>query len=662
MFEPEAAENTQAKILIVDDDMMGRELLCAQVASHGFTYDTAIDGADAVRKAASTKPDIILLDVLMPGIDGIEACRQIKALDETNHIPIIMITSYIERDVRIASLEAGANDFIEKPIDMTELMIKIRNLINLKEFENIKVKNRLLAQTITAIETAKREWEQSMDCILDVVVLADANGRILRCNKMLCTLTGKSYKQLLNSPWRDVLREEGFAGIADPAECSELFHKNGKWFQCSVYDLKVKDQSFVPGSVISLHDITDLKTAEEKMENNRMSLQKAVDQISLLIQEVALKKNFSVRFENPNRKSCYEFLNCKKISCICHSEKNKNQRCWQIAGTFCKGQVQGHFAQKYKSCTECSYFRDTAGDPYCYMGEQFNNMMHILETQHLDLENTYNELKTAHSQILQQEKMASIGQLAAGVAHEINNPMGFIISNLNTLSKYVGKISEFMETQLEVIEEYAGISGIADNLKKIDEKKRSLKIDYITEDITNLIHESLEGADRVKKIVQDLKSFSRIDEAEYKISDINAGLESTINIVWNELKYKATLVKEYGDIPLTKCRPGQLNQVFMNFLVNAAQAIEKHGEIHVRTWQEDTRINIAISDTGCGIPEEIQRRIFEPFFTTKEVGKGTGLGLSIAYDIIKKHNGEITVDSTVGKGTTFTISIPVIVG
>jgi two-component system NtrC family sensor kinase len=285
-----------------------------------------------------------------------------------------------------------------------------------------------------------------------------------------------------------------------------------------------------------------------------------------------------------------------------------------------------------------------------------------LEQKNRELQQAYTELKTAQSQILQQEKMASIGQLAAGVAHEINNPMGFIMSNINTLHKYVAKISEFMTAQSGALEECAGGIGGPDVLKRIEEKKRSLKIDYITEDIENLIRESLDGADRVKKIVQDLKSFSRVDEAEYKLADINAGLESTINIVSNELKYKVTLIKEYGNIPQTKCRPGQLNQVFLNLLMNAAHAIDRVGEIRVKTWHERNHINIAISDTGCGIPEDIRRRIFEPFFTTKEVGKGTGLGLSIAYDIIKKHNGEITVDSAVGKGTTFTISIPDVEG
>lgn len=283
-----------------------------------------------------------------------------------------------------------------------------------------------------------------------------------------------------------------------------------------------------------------------------------------------------------------------------------------------------------------------------------------LEQKNIELEKAYAELKAAQSQILQQEKLASVGQLAAGIAHEINNPMGFIISNINTLRKYVARIWEFVNAQKAVIEDQALSSGNDACLKAIEEKRSSLKIDYIREDVESLITESLDGADRVKKIVQDLKSFSRLDEAEYKPADINAGIESTINIVWNELKYKANLIRDYGEIPQTRCNPGQLNQVFMNILLNAAHAIEAHGDIRVSTRHENGRINIIISDTGSGMSQEVQKRIFEPFFTTKDVGKGTGLGLSIAYDIIKKHNGDIEVESTIGKGSSFTIRIPAV--
>ncbi|OGR29569.1 MAG: hypothetical protein A2X79_07470 [Desulfuromonadaceae bacterium GWB2_53_15] len=275
------------------------------------------------------------------------------------------------------------------------------------------------------------------------------------------------------------------------------------------------------------------------------------------------------------------------------------------------------------------------------------------------LESAYSELKATQSRMLQQEKMASIGQLAAGVAHEINNPMGFIISNLNSLKKYIDKVTGFIKIQSESVERLSGNGVIHDILKDLNEQKKSLKIDYILGDLDNLIKESLDGAERVKKIVQELKSFSRLDESDIKMADINEGLESTINIIWNELKYNTTVKKEYGNIPQANCNLGQLNQVFMNILVNAAHAIESQGEITVRTSSDEDNIYISISDTGTGIPADKLNRIFEPFYTTKEVGKGTGLGLSIAYDIVKKHNGEIRLESEVGKGTTFTIIVPI---
>ncbi len=276
-----------------------------------------------------------------------------------------------------------------------------------------------------------------------------------------------------------------------------------------------------------------------------------------------------------------------------------------------------------------------------------------LESKNEKLEAAYLDLKESHEKALQQEKMASIGQLAAGVAHEINNPMGFIMSNLNSLQKYMTRIPEFIKIQSEAL----GRNGAS--REEVADSRRSLKIDYVLDDSQSLIKESLEGADRVKRIVQDLKNFSRVDEGAHAPADINKVLESTLNIVWNELKHKATVKKEYGDIPLARCNAGQLSQVFLNILVNAAQAIADFGEITIKTWQSAARLFIAISDTGSGVPESQLNRIFEPFFTTKEIGKGTGLGLSIAYDIVKKHKGEIEVLSEVGKGTTFVVVIPV---
>lgn len=252
--------------------------------------------------------------------------------------------------------------------------------------------------------------------------------------------------------------------------------------------------------------------------------------------------------------------------------------------------------------------------------------------------------------------MASIGQLAAGVAHEINNPMAFIASNLGTLDKYIRRLKDFIQAQSETIKSLKAIEAI----EKLDKKRKELKLDYTIDDIDLLVKESRDGSERVQKIVQELNRFSRMDNAEYKEANINECMESSINIVWNELKQKATLHKDYGNLPQTKCYPLKLNQVFINLLINAIQAIEKKGKIKIKTWEKGGSIWVTISDTGCGIPRENQSKIFEPFFTTKEVGKGTGLGLNISYEIIQRHKGEISFESKKGKGTTFTIRMPIV--
>ncbi len=278
------------------------------------------------------------------------------------------------------------------------------------------------------------------------------------------------------------------------------------------------------------------------------------------------------------------------------------------------------------------------------------------------LKEAYIKLRKAWLHILQQEKMASIGQLAAGIAHEINNPIAYVISNLNSLAAYTDKIIKFLNEQLKVIEKITGfdIDECNKMINGINEKKHKYKIDFILEDIKSLVQESVIGSNKIKKIVQDLKDFSYIDQEQYKPADLNKGLDNTINILRNELKHKVILKKDYKNIPLTNCNPGQLNQVFMNIILNAVQSIKDKGEIIVKTRHIKSDIIISISDTGCGIKKNDLNRLFEPFFSTKDVGSGTGLGLSTSFEIVKNHNGEINVKSEVDKGTMFIIKIPVI--
>lgn len=271
-----------------------------------------------------------------------------------------------------------------------------------------------------------------------------------------------------------------------------------------------------------------------------------------------------------------------------------------------------------------------------------------LENEQAELTELLKKVEDAQQQLLQSEKMAAIGQLAAGVAHEINNPIGFVNSNLGTLKTYI-------ENLMAVVDAYEN-----GDPARIENARGKADLEFLREDLPSLVNESQEGLSRVTKIVQDLKDFSHVDQAELQEADLNAGIESTLNVVWNELKYKAEVVRELTDIPLVSCVPAQINQVFMNLLVNAAQAIEQRGKITVRSGTENGFVWFEIEDTGKGMSEEVRRRIFEPFYTTKPVGKGTGLGLSISYDIIvKKHSGRLDVSSTLGVGTTFRIWLPI---
>jgi hemerythrin-like metal-binding protein len=279
-----------------------------------------------------------------------------------------------------------------------------------------------------------------------------------------------------------------------------------------------------------------------------------------------------------------------------------------------------------------------------------------LRRRYVELTELNIQLSDTREQLVQSEKLASIGQLAAGVAHEINNPIGYVYSNIGSLEKYIDDLFSLMKAYqaAESVIPQPQAGELAGLRKKVD-------FDFLQEDIPVLMGESKEGISRVKKIVQDLKDFSRVDSSqEWQWANLHQGLDSTINIAANEIKYKADVVKEYGNLPEVECMPSQLNQVFMNLLVNAAHAMgTERGRITVRTGVSGDKVWVEIADSGCGIPEEIRQKIFDPFFTTKPVGKGTGLGLSLSYGIIQNHNGRIELDSVVGQGSTFRITLPI---
>ena len=401
-----------------------------------------------------------------------------------------------------------------------------------------------LERCLARVWRAKREWESVVDCLGQMLLLVDEQGKILRCNQAFSCLVRLPYEEIKGRGWEELLcgrggmvREEGLDEVREYRH-----HASGRVFCCRLHNI-ITDYPPLRGTVVAFSDVSEQQRVAQELQRRNHQLTTA-----------------------------------------------------------------------------------------------------------------YDELKASQAKLLQQEKLASIGQLAAGVAHEINNPVGFVTSNLGSMVKYLERMRECIATQQRLLEDAkAGGAETARNLR------RDLKIDYIIADAADLLRESLDGVERVKNIVRNLKRFSRVDQATRSRADINQCLDDTLNIVWNELKYKAEVVKDYGELPLTWCYPQQLNQVFMNLLLNAAQAIEQHGEIRISTRRVADNIEVVIADNGCGIAPEHLGRLFDPFFTTKEVGKGTGLGLSIVYDIVvKQHHGEITAASEPGRGASFRVLLPVV--
>ena len=423
---------------------------------------------------------------------------------------------------------------IETLLDITQQKIYEAELLN--NTEELLLKHKEQNTLFALVNIGKREWEDTMDSIPEMVLMCDPIGAITRCNHAVATFTSRTYNQILGLDCLELLVRSGMEiSSCDDSKTHMTYAGGSRHFELHFNELKQLGSNEVRGSVVTVYETTEFLRVNEEL---------------------------------------------KKASI---------------------------------------------------------------------------ELRQAQAQAFQQEKMASIGQLAAGVAHEINNPMGFISSNLTTMGKYMHKLHAFEDALIDTLQK----RGDREAVELLNNVRAQMKIDFILNDLHTLLDESRDGAERVRCIVRDLKSFSHQDEALCKPFSINDCLDSTLNMARNEIKYVADVELDYDPaLPLLNCYPQKLNQVFMNLLVNAAHAIEGHGTIRIKTFSENGDIVVCVSDTGKGIAPENLTRIFEPFFTTKEVGKGTGLGLSISYDIIKKHGGTINVESKLGAGTTFTVRLP----
>ncbi|MBC8433169.1 MAG: PAS domain S-box protein [Desulfobacterales bacterium] len=684
-----------AKILIVDDERPIRELLKKLLESQEYCCASASSAAEARENLEKQAFDLILCDIHMPGESGLDLIQQVaRKYPDT---AVVMVTAVDDLAESKTALEAGVYGYIVKPFAANQILISVVNALRRRELEmarrdhlkdlektiahrtvNLKETNLTLQQEITEHKLAKKVIAESVQKYR--LLISHIPGFVYKGYKdwsvdfvdnKIGELTGYDKQEFdaRRLKWSDLMFRED---IKTAGECVVEAFNAGDFY---IREYRIKSKS---GETLWIQDRGRI-VPNEKGEIDYFSgiffdiSQQKRTADKLRKSEAKLRTIFEA---NPDPVAVYnnqgypQYLNPAFTQVFGWSLDELQGKCIPFVPEDQKEIIAAKIRELYEF-----------GAPVRIETKRLTKDGHILDTLIsaaslkdsdgapvgivVNLRNV-TEKNKLEAQLLQSEKMASIGQLAAGVAHEINNPTGFVSSNLKTLSDYINDISSLTKAYRNLI---AGLEETTDGndsrpdisgqVQRITSLEQDVDVDFILKDILELIEESREGTERIKHIIQALKDFAHPGEDKPKFANINQNLDSTVNVVWNELKYKAEVVKDYGELPEVHCYPQMLNQVFMNLLVNAAQAIEKRGEIRIQTRADNGYVEIKISDTGAGIPQKNLSKIFDPFFTTKDVGKGTGLGMNVAYNIIKKHNGLIDVESKVGAGTTFTIRIPV---
>ena len=589
-------------IVVIDDDLSIRTMLHRILEKMGFKVHSAEGLLEGSHLISGHSTDLILCDLNLNGESGLSLITTIS--NDYPELPIITISATCLVEESVEAFRAGAWDFITKPFSLTNLKCCIdKSLARAENLKNkIVYKNNLENKLDQSYIELKRSYEM-------------VEGQVEERTAELAIANEHFMKEAEQRRKDEIILKDR------EARFKALFNSINSGVVVCAYDTKLN--KFI---------ILDVNKSGQKLLG--INLQQVINQPVLNIFPICEGTQIVDTLQEVNS------TGIKKHSPYIEAEE-EHIICWHENGVY-----------KLPTGELVILFDDET------LRRKAENEVVISKAR---LEVLNEKISSNQIQLIQSEKMASIGQLAAGVAHEINNPVGFITSNLGTLTEYV----ELFKSLIKLYDKIDSVipKNISNDVSEIQAQiiqlKREEDITFVLEDIDTLLAESKDGATRVKEIVQNLKSFARLDEDERKYGNINDGIEATLKIVWNELKYKCEVQKELGDIPDILCNPGQLNQVFMNLFVNASHAIEKEGVITITTEHDENNITIKVFDTGKGIEPGHLTKLFDPFFTTKPEGVGTGLGLSISHGIITDHNGTIEVESELEKGTCFTVKLPI---
>lgn len=508
------------------------------------------------------------------------------------------------------------------------------------------------------VERAAREWQTTFDAMTESVAIMGVDRKIVRCNRATAEILGKSYQEIIGSDCCAVFHGEqgGFSGcpfdevLERKETLSITFLSGDRYLEATMHPVQAPDGS-IHSLIHLVRDVTDERRLTDRLRD--------VTELFELILRYTPVYTFVKRIEGNVSRVVAASDNFREMIGLSGSE---------MVGRTMEEIFPPEFAAKITADD-----MDVVRNNHKYEEEEVFGGIHYLTVkfpiirssgEHLiagftvdvsRLKKAEAELRSMQDQLIRQEKLAAVGQLAAGIAHEINNPVGFVRSNLVSLQKYVTRLLVYLETV-----EAGAAPWLPRHLAGIfRSKRRSANIDYIREDLPGLLNESLEGIERVRKIVSDLLSYARNDAETIRTVDLCECIEKSVTILWNEIKHRCTLDRQLSPLPPVACDPQRISQVFVNMISNALHALpEQGGKIIIRTFTDEGFAVVSISDNGTGIPPDLIPLIFDPFFTTKEAGKGTGLGLSISRKIVERYGGEIGVESEVGRGTTFFIRLP----
>ena len=662
-----------AKILVIDDQVIIRRTMKYHLEKHGHDTFVAESGKEGLDIYQKEKPDIAIVDVMMPGMDGIEVLTRLK--DASKYVEVIIASGEESIDGAIQALRQGAFDYFEKPVNFDKLGISITNALKKQETQ------RLLDQYVVKLKTVVAEKAREIN------LRKEANKKI----KHLASFPEQSFNPIIevdttgaivynNTAATNVLKKLGIKEdikLFLPEDITEIIKSFLEKKDDDQLYREVEIEGLTFGAYVHLvhelnviriyvRDITDHKQAAEQIHKLFTAVEQSPS--AVLISDTGGKIEYvNPKFTNITGYTTRDVIGkTPNILKSGHQSHNVYKRMWNTIAA--DVEWHGELRNKKKSgelywvSSSISALKNTKGliTNYINVSEDITRRklaeVELIETR--DKAEKINEelqIEIAKRKELEQNaKLAAVGKLAAGIAHEINNPLAFVYANLENLkTKFSLKIRSLIDSYDEL--------DMPDKTRKaIEAKKEEINYTYLKTRITGMIEKSIDGAGRMKKIVMDMKTFSRVDRAEVEEVNINESIETTLGILVHEYKGRIEIKKEYDEqLPSVKCFISKLNQVFLNILANACQAIDGKGVICIRTGRDDGNIVIEIEDNGDGIPDDVKGKIFDPFFTTKPVGQGTGMGLSICHDIIQQHNGDLSVNGKKGEGTTFTIKIPI---